>query len=140
MEINGKPVVDGKKKWWLSIYDVDITTGRNKDPGNCAAARAILREHSEIRSVRVHIGRVFVELDKVWERYQTPHSLRSEIVAFDRGGSFMPGVHKILPVAPSTKARMKYHQKNYDKIKKTKKIAKKRRYNLYGVRSRGATR
>lgn len=143
MEINGKPVLNGKKRWMLSIDQVDIKGGRNKDPGGCAAARAILREHKEIKSVRVHIGRIFVEHEKHWERFQTPESLRSEVVAFDRGGSFMPGTHTIRPLSPSGLRSLEgAYQENRKEPRKSgkKKIARARQYNIHGVRARGATR
>jgi hypothetical protein len=149
MDINGKPVVNGKRKWMLSIDDGDIAGGKRKGPGQCAAARAILRENVDVRGVRVHIGRIFVEYDKHWERYATPSSLRSEVIAFDRGGTFMPGVHSVRPISPSSVRALEEHAKR--KTAKTlprkakaktarKKIARAKQYNIYGVRARGATR
>lgn len=139
MEINGKPVLNGKTKWLLSIDDIDIAGSRRRGPGQCAAARAIMREQRNVKSVRVHIGRVFLEYEDHWERYQTPASLRSEVIAFDRGGTFLPGVHSIPPLSPSG-IRALEAGKPGAKVRKKKKIARARQYNIYGVRSRGATR
>jgi hypothetical protein len=124
----------------LSIDDADIAGSKRKGPGSCAAARAILRENAEVKGVRVHIGRVFLEYDKFWERYQTPSSLRTEVIAFDRGGTFSPGVHHIRPLSPSNiRAIEEGKPSGKDKSKKTK-IARSRQYNVFGVRTRGATR
>jgi hypothetical protein len=144
MEINGKPVINGKRKWMLSIDEADIANGKRKGPGQCAAARAILRTQANVKSVRVHIGRIFVEYEDKWERYQTPHSLRTEVIAFDRGGTFVPGVHSVGPISPSCIRALEETKRGVKKKGKVsagrKKIARARQYNVYGVRARGATR
>jgi len=143
MNINGKPVLNGRKKWHLSIDQVDIDGSRRKTPGGCAAARAILRQEKTVKSVRVHIGRTFLEFEDHWERYQTPGSLRAEVIAYDRGGQFMPGEHTIPPLSPSNIAALENGKPTGPKKKKLSrkaKIARSHQYNIHGVRTRGATR
>jgi hypothetical protein len=100
MEINGKPVVDASRKLTINITKADTIKGGNKDPGACAAARACIRTPKTL-SARVHLGRVYIEQKDKWLRFQTPGALRSEIIAFDRGGKFEPGEYKLIPVSPA---------------------------------------
>src|ERR1700742_1850454 len=95
MEINGKRVVDAIKPITIHITQRDTKEGDNKNPSSCAAARAVKRDVVECVSARVHIGRVYVETPKKWIRYNTPDALRTEIIAFDRGGTFAPGQYKL---------------------------------------------
>ena len=85
MEIAGKKVVDAKKPLRISISKQDATKGKTKDPGACAAARAIVRTVADCKSARVHLGRTYVEFPDKWVRYKTPDGLKIEIVSFDRG-------------------------------------------------------
>lgn len=91
MEINGKKVVDARKPVEIHITQRDALVGANKNPSGCAAALAAKRDIAGCVSARVHIGCVYIEQKNHWVRYLTPKALRTEIVAFDRGGSFQPG-------------------------------------------------
>src|SRR5882672_10461302 len=91
MEINGKKVVDARTSAKIAITDHDVKDGANKNPSGCAAALAAKRDVKDCISARVHIGRVYIEMPTRWVRYMTPESLRTEIIAFDRGGTFQPG-------------------------------------------------
>lgn len=91
MEINGKKVVDAKAPAKIAITEHDTKVGANKIPSQCAAALAAMRDVKDCISARVHIGRVYIETPKRWVRYMTPEALRTEIIAFDRGGTFQPG-------------------------------------------------
>jgi hypothetical protein len=99
--IDGKPVLDAKKTVTLKITANDISKADRKEPADCAVARACRRE-LHAKEVRVHLGRVYIRQNEGnWLRYQTPRSLRSEIIAFDRGGNFQPGEHTLSPTPPS---------------------------------------
>lgn len=99
--IDGKPVFDAKESIFLHISKNDCRDGDPKRPESCAAARTIFRELKAI-DCRVHLGRVYVRQNKGnWLRYQTSQALRAEIIAFDRGGKFMPGEYKIAALQPS---------------------------------------
>ena len=89
-EIDGLPVVDAKRPVSFTIGDRDILGADTKEPGNCAVARACRRELSVIEA-RVHLSRIYLRTNKSnWVRYVTPTKVRSEIIAFDRGGQFDP--------------------------------------------------
>lgn len=102
--IDDIPVTDAKKPITLHILPTDCKNGDPKQPSTCAAARAIKRELGAI-DCRVHLGRVYIRQNKGnWQRYQTPKSLRAEVIAFDRGGAFAPGEYTLTPLQPSQRA------------------------------------
>ena len=153
MEINGKKVVDATRKLKINISPRDATEGATKDPASCAAARAAKRDIPHCISARVHIGRVYVELKDKWVRYFTPESLRTEIIAFDRGGSFQPGEYELNPPskAETEESRKKYRKETRDQSTRNRSrhpaqsprktlIAKVKRHNVTGIRPRGANR
>jgi hypothetical protein len=100
MRINGLKVVDAKKQLKIRITPQDIRDGDSKDPAMCAAALACKRD-LKATDARVHVSRTYIKLNGQWLRFQTPSSLRSEVVAFDRGGKFFPGEYVISPMSPS---------------------------------------
>lgn len=146
MEINGKRVVDATKPISIHITKRDTTDGDNKNPSSCAAARAVKRDVPECVSARVHIGRVYVETPKQWLRYETSDALRTEIVAFDRGGQFQPGNYKLaVPAKRDYKAKPRIQLDGGNNGKPAKKraqllIAKVKRHEVAGVRPKGANR
>lgn len=105
MKIAGLPVVTSRKSLKLHITTTDCKKGRTKDPGACAAALALIRTVEGCSKARVHIGRTYLQVGKKWLKFRTPGALRSEIVAFDRGGVFEPGDYTLMPLAPSERAR-----------------------------------
>ena len=133
--IGGCPVVDAVKPITLKINLSDIKKGMNKDPGHCAAALACLRQIKGIDQARVHIGRTYIKKGNKWFRYLTPLSLRSEIVAFDRGGKFEPGEYVIKPMPPA------HRSTNRHLTKQPSGSRKRRKYHvLTDVRHHGANR
>jgi hypothetical protein len=100
VKISGIPVVDSTKPLKITITKADVKRGQTKDSGACAAAIAIKRE-MHATDARVHIGRTYVKTSDRWLRFETPPSLRSEIIAFDRGGEFEPGEHTLKKLRPS---------------------------------------
>lgn len=100
--IYGRPVVNGKRKIALHISAADVKNGKNKAPGACAAAMALMREVPNCIKARVHLGRTYIlKDDDQWYRYKTPEALQREIVAFDKGGKFEPGEYELRPMSPS---------------------------------------
>jgi len=145
-KIGGKPVVNAKRRVTLHISPKDAKTGASKDPGACAAAKAALREIPNCTMARVHLGRAYLfnERSDQWTRYKTSEALRSEIIAFDRGGTFEPGEYDLRPLSPSaTKPRKKTFVssdtnrsgKSTNKTKVPRKL-----HVVKGVRRRGANR
>ena len=124
-EIDGLPVFNAKKPVKITITANDCKNGNPKHPDTCAAARCMMREF-HASEVRVHLSRVYVKTspDK-WIRYITTRPLRTEIVAFDRGGKFEPGTYHLMGVQPSRPVGKR--QGGTDKPKKTKRMAAARR-------------
>lgn len=150
MEINGKKVVDATRKTAIHITKRDTTEGDNKNPSGCAAARAAKRDVPNCISARVHIGRVYIEYRDKWVRYFTPDRLRTEIIAFDRGGSFQPGDYTLLPpsAGETSEARQEYRSnKNRNrpgnlatKSPRRVHVATIKHHAVSGIRPRGAVR
>lgn len=104
MKINGKKVEDARHKIILTITKRDCINGNTRDPGGCAAARALLREVPKCTKARVHLGRIYVDVGAKWLRYKTPQTIRQEIIAFDRGAEFSPGDYTVSPLCASERA------------------------------------
>ena len=141
MEINGKPVVNSKRKFSIEISARDVRLGNTKDPGGCAAARCLMRTVPGIKSARVHMSVTYLEFAEHWERLMTPDSLRSEILAFDRGARFYPGTYNLAPLSPAMQAKHGARQGGPDNPKRKKKKVASRPYHVTkGVRERGANK
>lgn len=106
MKINGKKVVDPKRRITLVITPNDVGRGLVKNPNSCAAAKACVRQLGAI-SARVHATRTYIEFPEKVERYMTPASLRTEIVSFDRGYRFVPGIYHLAPLPPTQRGTRK---------------------------------
>jgi len=106
MRINGKKVIDAQAPLHITISPRDAAQGKSRDPGKCAAARAIIRTVTDAKSARVHLGRTYVEFGDVWVRYKTPVSLKTEIVSFDRGTNPQHTVGDYTLSAPSPTDRI----------------------------------
>lgn len=101
--IDGLPILDAKKPLVLKINENDINKADRKEPADCAVARACRRD-LHVKEVRVHLGRVYLRQNAGnWLRYMTPRALRSEIIAFDRGGAFAPGEFTLSAPSPAKK-------------------------------------
>lgn len=90
MKIDGINVVDANEELEVTITPNDVRLGKKKQAHECAAARALCREHHAEAAI-VHLSRAYVKKNGTWYRYSVPPMLRSEVVAFDRGGNFEPG-------------------------------------------------
>ena len=90
MKIQGIDVVDADKEFEITITPTDVQLGKKKSSRECAAARALCREFKAEKAL-VHFSRAYVLKDEKWLRFSVRPALRSEIVAFDRGGEFAPG-------------------------------------------------
>lgn len=135
MKIDGKTVIDAKEPVVIHVKPIDVERGNTKDPGGCAAARACMRE-LHATAARVHIGRTYLKFEDKWIRFHTSRALRSEIVAFDRGGKFEPGEYTLSPMQPAK--RMGKRQGTPSKAKRGRKRAKP--HLITGIRAHGANR
>lgn len=147
MEIAGLPVKDLMKKIKIVITKDDCKKGATKDPGACAAALACMRQVGGCTAARIHISRTYLKVGDKWVRCQTPAALRSEIIAFDRGGTFEPGEYELRPLTPSDRARIGRRQGSdakgaRDKGSKDRTPSRSRMkpHMVTGVRQHGANR
>lgn len=89
MKIDNLPVRDAKEGLTLEVTADDIRHSNPKDPAGCAAAVAVMRQEGVTKAL-VHLSKVYIKRDKYWERYESPRSLRTEVIVFDRRGEFSP--------------------------------------------------
>ena len=95
LEIDGLPVKDAKKSIRLEIMREDIVNARKKNSNCCAVAKACTRGLN-VKAVKVHLTRLYLNTDgKCFTRYIVSGAMRSEIIAFDRGGRFQPGSYNL---------------------------------------------
>lgn len=141
-EINGLPIVDATRTIRIHISQRDAKLGKTKDPGACAAARSCIRTVDECTAARIHLSCAYLKMGAVWVRYKTSQALRSEIVAFDRGASFEPGIYTLAAVPPSQRVNNKKKRSgsntNRNKPGKHRKLAV--RHVTTNVRPHGANR
>ena len=157
MKIHDMEVFDATKPLIINITDKDVKEGKGNDAGACAAAVAAMRSLGATRA-RVHLSRTYLELEpaklgiksrkgKVWIRYQTPLSLRAEIIVLDRDGKMEPGEHKL--GAPAKQHRLAAPRPAIQLGKRKKRIDKKTKthpqrgnramyHKVANVRARGA--
>jgi len=98
--IKAYPIHNAKLPLVLAIMPEDIEQATRKDSANCAIACAARRVF-HTAEVRIHLSRIYIRKGRVWLRFMTPQSLRNEIIAFDRGGSFCPGEHWLAAPPPA---------------------------------------
>jgi hypothetical protein len=98
--IQGMPIIDATEAIEVTITPNDVRLGKKKNAHGCAAARALCREHQADAAI-VHFSRAYVRRGDTWFRYAVPDMLRSEVVAFDRGGNFEPGDYMLHAIQPT---------------------------------------
>lgn len=96
------PIVNAKKPLVLHITKGDLRSAEQnrKDPNWCVIACAARREFGA-DDVKIHLSRIYIRRGQKWQRFVTSKALRSEIIAFDRGGTFAPGEFWLSPPPPS---------------------------------------
>lgn len=101
LEIDGVKVIDAKRPLTLIVTKDDVRKADVKKPDNCAVALACRRQFGATEA-RVHLSRVYLRTNGgKWMRYVTPRDMRSEIIAFDRGGAFETGEFRLMKVQAS---------------------------------------
>lgn len=140
MEINGIKVVDAKKPLTLHITTGDVKKGGTKNPSSCAAAQACMKLPG-VSQARVHIATTYIKVHDKWLRFRTPNSLRSEIIAFDKGGKFEPGEYTLAPMPVAARLGGGATGSKTSKTKPYGTKKKKRAYHhVKGIRPHGANR
>lgn len=111
MTIDGLPVINADAGTTIKITKADIGRANRKEPDQSVIARCCRRQ-LHVKEVRVHLGRVYLRTNETsWVRYITPPALRSEIIAFDRGGAFEAGEY-LLSSPPKSKQTNKQQGTN----------------------------
>jgi hypothetical protein len=90
--IDGVPVANGMTRLRVNVTKQDIEKGQPMNPNACAMARACMREVKNVVAAKVHKGRLYLKFEgqERWRRWTVPEYATREIVAFDRGGRFLP--------------------------------------------------
>lgn len=90
--IDGEPVANGMHRLRVEITKRDIEDGEPMNPQACAIARACVRQVKNVVAAMVHKGRLYLKFEGQarWRRWTVPEYATREIVAFDRGGRFVP--------------------------------------------------
>ena len=126
-EIDGLPVLNATAPISLRVTKGDIAKADPKRPNNCAVAIAC-RRALHVKEARVHLSRVYLRTnDGNWTRYVTPKSLRTEIIAFDKGGAFAPDAFDLGVPGPSRAATGKRQGSAKKVTKKTPPKTKRRK-------------
>lgn len=90
-KIDGLPVSNAPRPLRLTITKDDIERGSPLNPNSCAIARAALRQVKGATAAKVHLSCVYIMVRGEWSRWKVPEYATREIVAYDRGGLFVPG-------------------------------------------------
>jgi hypothetical protein len=98
--IDGMEVGNGTYPLTLQVTEADVKNGAPKNPNACAIAVAAMRQLKGVTAAKVHLGVLYLLQRGRWRRWQTSGPARTELIVFDRGGRFAPGVYDFLP--PST--------------------------------------
>jgi hypothetical protein len=103
--IDGNLVANGTTRLRVQVTKADIEKGTPMDPNSCAIAVAC-RRLGLADDVYIHRGTAFLLRRGKWERRVVPRYARDEIVAFDRGGKFVPQEIELLPPPVSQLAKV----------------------------------
>lgn len=103
--IDGLTVSNAAVPIRLNVTAADIKKGAPKNPNACAIALAAVRQIKGATAAKVHLSCVFVMIRGEWWRYRTPEYATREIIAFDRGGTFIPGEYDLLPMSTASLVR-----------------------------------
>lgn len=102
MKIAGVEVEDASEPLVITVNKTDVRIGAKKNADTCAMARALCRQ-TGCEAAKVHFSRAYIKQGRKWLRFAVPPALRSEVLAFDRGGEFAPGEYRLHPVQPTVR-------------------------------------
>lgn len=97
-----KFAVDADRSIEVSVEPKDCKEAVSLNPSECALARAARRE-LKADGVIIGLGASYVIRGDRAVRYETPESVRREIVSFDRHHDFAPGNYVLPPKSPSVR-------------------------------------
>ena len=131
-KFNFRNVVDAKEPVILTITDKDVKKASLKSPSHCVMAQACMRETGH--EARIHISRAYIKENggNTWLRYVVPIHLRTEIISFDKGGSFEPGTYTL--IAPRKYEKLG-HEKDRPRNRKRTKTDKRTYITVKDIRT-----
>ena len=90
--IDGELIANGMTRLRVNVTKQDIERGQPLDQNSCAIAVACVRQLKNVVAAKVHKGRLYLKFEGQarWRRWTVPEYATREIVAFDRGGRFVP--------------------------------------------------
>jgi hypothetical protein len=115
--------VDAKLPVEVSVKAKDCSEAIKLNPSECALARAAKRElHAD--GVIIGISSSYVIKGKEAQRFDTPETVKREIVSFDRHQDFAPGEYYLRPKPPTARLGVQtYKSRNHGS-----KVVKRRVY------------
>jgi hypothetical protein len=133
-------VIDGKQNLEIEVLSKDANAQR-LDHEQCAIAKACKRAY-QADGVIVSRTMCYMIKGDLAVRFMLPASITREIVAFDRGAQFVPGIyHLVSPIGKSANIERRKQlnaarKRKSSKEEQTGKQAKKRHFHLtQGIRS-----
>lgn len=94
--------VDSSEAVEITVSQKDCKDAAKLNPTECALARAAKRElHAD--GVIIGMSSSYIIKGDKAIRFQTPESVRREIVSFDRHQDFAPGDYYLTPKAPASR-------------------------------------
>src|SRR5262245_8859589 len=96
-KIDGQVVGNAMTPVRFTVTEQDIREGKPLNPNACAIALACVRQIKGVTAAKAHLGCIYLMRSGKWIRYRTSHQLAREVVAFDRGGKFWPGIYELIP-------------------------------------------
>lgn len=114
--------VDADKPVEVSVSRRDCKDAKRLNPSECALARAARRD-LQADGVIIGISSSYVIKGKTAYRFDTPESVKREIVSFDRHQDFAPGDYHLNPKSPS--ARLGQHTSRQKHSNKDKTVRRK---------------
>lgn len=134
--IDDLPILDAKKSIKLIVTAKTVAGSNPKKPDTCALAQACLARPG-VKEVRIHLSRAYVRSNDLnWQRYFVSPQLRTEIVAFDRGGKFAPGEYTLSKIRSSktlgkrTGSKKLKHETYAERKKRESRRGKPRPYHV----------
>lgn len=94
--------VDADKPVEVAVSRKDCKDAQRLNPSECALARAARRD-LKADGVIIGISSSYVIKGKTAYRFDTPESVKREIVSFDRHQDFAPGDYYLTPKSPSAR-------------------------------------
>jgi len=95
-------VVDADEPIEIAVRSTDCKGAVRLNPSDCALARAARRELKADGAV-IGLSTSYVIQGQKAVRFQTPDSVRTEIVSFDRHDDFAPGEYYLTPKSPTSR-------------------------------------